>query len=92
MIFPRKKVTHNVRPWWETSAPSKSSRGKVFIIALLSSCLGGFLGVTATGGTIFNSANIVNSSSTIERAPDSVAGIAARVLFALDREIGTDTI
>jgi putative serine protease PepD len=74
MIFPRKKVTHNVRPWWETSAPSKSSRGKVFIIALLSSCLGGFLGVTATGGTIFN------SSSTIERAPDSVAGIAARVL------------
>ena len=80
MIFPRKKVTHNVRPWWETSAPSKSSRGKVFIIALLASCLGGFLGVTATGGTIFNSANIVNSSSTIERAPDSVAGIAARVL------------
>jgi putative serine protease PepD len=80
MIFPRQKVTHSVRPWWETSAPSKSSRGKVFIIALLASCLGGFLGVTATGGTIFNSANIVNSSSTIERAPDSVAGIAARVL------------
>ena len=80
MIFPRKKVTPNVRPWWETSAPSKTSRGKVFIIALLASCLGGFLGVTATGGTIFNSANIVNSSSTIERAPDSVAGIAARVL------------
>jgi putative serine protease PepD len=26
---------------------------------LLASCLGGFLGVTATGGTIFNSANIV---------------------------------
>ena len=80
MIFPRKKAIHNVRPWWETSAPSKSSRGKVFIIALLASCLGGFLGVTATGGTIFNSANIVDSSSTIERAPDSVAGIAARVL------------
>jgi putative serine protease PepD len=80
MIFPRKKVAHNVRPWWETSAPSKSSRGKIFIIALLASCLGGFLGVTATGGTIFNSANIVSSSSTIERAPDSVAGIAARVL------------
>jgi len=80
MIFPRKKVTHNARPWWETSAPSKSSRGKIFITALLASCLGGFLGVTATGGTIFNSANIVSSSSTIERAPDSVAGIAARVL------------
>ena len=80
MIFPRKKAIHNVRPWWETSAPSKSSRGKVFIIALLASCLGGFLGVTATGATIFNSANIVYSSSTIERAPDSVAGIAARVL------------
>lgn len=80
MIFPRKKAIHNVRPWWETSAPSRSSRSKIFITALLASCLGGFLGVTATGGTIFNSANIVDSSSTIERAPDSVAGIAARVL------------
>ena len=80
MIFPRKNSVKNVRPWWEASAPAKSSKSKIFLIALLASCLGGFLGVTATGGTIFSSANIVNSSSTIERAPDSVAGIAQRVL------------
>ncbi|CAB4336096.1 MAG: PDZ domain-containing protein [Actinobacteria bacterium] len=80
MIFPKKNSVETTRPWWETSAPIKSSRSKIFITALLASCLGGFLGVTATGGTIFSSANIVNSSSTIERAPDSVAGIAQRVL------------
>ena len=80
MIFPRKKSAENPRPWWETNLPAKSSRSKIFITALLASCLGGFLGVTATGGTIFSSANIVRSSSIIERAPDSVAGIAQRVL------------
>jgi len=80
MIFPRKRKAVTNRPWWESSAPAKSSRGKIFFTALLASCLGGFLGVTATGSSLFNSANIVNSSSTIERAPDSVAGIAQRVL------------
>ena len=80
MIFPKKNSVETVRPWWETSTPTKSSKSKIFITALLASCLGGFLGVSATGGTIFNGANIVNSSSTIERAPDSVAGIAQRVL------------
>ena len=80
MIFPRKKPAEAVRPWWETNIPAKSSRSKIFVTALLASCLGGFLGVTATGGSLFSGANIVNSSSTIERAPDSVAGIAKRVL------------
>jgi putative serine protease PepD len=80
MIFPRKNSLQTVRPWWETSAPAKSPKSKIFITALLASCLGAFLGISATGGTIFSRANIVNSSSTIERAPDSVAGIAQRVL------------
>jgi putative serine protease PepD len=80
MIFPKKNSVETVRPWWETSTPAKNSKSKIFVTALLASCLGGFLGVSATGGTIFGGANIVNSSSTIERAPDSVAGIAQRVL------------
>ena len=80
MIFPRKNRPQTVRPWWETPAPQKKSRGNIFIVALLASSLGGFLGVTASGGNLFHMANIVDSSSTIERAPDSVAGIAKRVL------------
>ena len=80
MIFPRKKTPQTIRPWWETPSPQKASRSSIVLVALLASCLGGFLGVSATGGNLFHSANIVDSSSTIERAPDSVAGIAKRVL------------
>jgi putative serine protease PepD len=50
------------------------------LIALLAGSVGGFLGITATGASIFNGANLVSSNSVIERAPDSVAGIAQRVL------------
>jgi len=80
MIFPRKKNTELAHAWWEIPTSKKSSRGNVVLIALLAGSVGGFLGVNSSGGTIFRSANIVSSSSTIERAPDSVAGIAARVL------------
>jgi putative serine protease PepD len=50
------------------------------LIALLAGSVGGFLGITATGASIFNGANLVSSNSVIQRAPDSVAGIAQRVL------------
>ena len=80
MIFPRKKQVEAIRPWWETPARAKTSKSNVVLVALFASCIGGFLGVSATGGNIFHTANIVDSSSTIERAPDSVAGIARRVL------------
>jgi putative serine protease PepD len=42
--------------------------------------LGGILGGDATKGLISSGVNLVSSTSTIERSPDSVAGIAARVL------------
>ena len=80
MIFPRAKSAKAAPPWWESGSRNKSSRTNIVVIALFASSIGGVLGVTATGGGFFQGANLVSSSSVIERAPDSVAGIAARVL------------
>lgn len=81
MIFPRKKEVQAVpAAWWQAPAPSKSGKGTVALIAVLAGSLGGFLGVNAAGGDLFNRAQLVSSTSTIQRAPDSVAGIAQRVL------------
>jgi putative serine protease PepD len=81
MIFPRKKeIQAAPAAWWQAPAPSKSGKGTVALIAVLAGSLGGFLGVNAAGGDLFNRAQLVSSTSTIQRAPDSVAGIAQRVL------------
>ena len=81
MIFPRNKnTTPAPSPWWQAPTPAKSAKGSLVLIALLAGSLGGFLGVNATGGSLFREVNLVSSTSTIERAPDSVAGIAQRVL------------
>lgn len=80
MIFPRVKRSEHSPPWWESGSKSKSSRVTIVLVALLASSIGGLLGTTATGGALFQGTNLVSSSSVIERAPDSVAGIAARVL------------
>jgi putative serine protease PepD len=81
MIFPRNK-NNSPAPvaWWQSPAPAKSAKGNVVLIAVLAGSLGGFLGVNAAGGSLFHKVNLVSSTSTIERAPDSVAGIAQRVL------------
>lgn len=81
MIFPKKKNSNSVTtPWWQAPTASKSAKGNLVVVALLAGSLGGFLGVNAAGGSLFRNANLVSSTSTIERAPDSVAGIAQRVL------------
>lgn len=81
MIFPRVKNTMPASgAWWQAPTPSKSAKGNLVLIALLAGSLGGFLGVNAAGGSLFREVNLVSSTSTIERAPDSVAGIAQRVL------------
>ena len=80
MIFPRNKRAEFAPPWWEGNRTTKNSRGNIFLVALLAGSVGGFLGVNASGGAIFRQSNLVLSSSVIERAPDSVAGIAKRVL------------
>ena len=81
MIFPRNKnVQAPPASWWQGPAPAKSTKGNLVLIAVLAGGLGGFLGVNAGGGSLFRGANLVSSTSTIQRAPDSVAGIAQRVL------------
>lgn len=81
MIFPRQKSAQPAtNAWWQAPTSSKSSKGSLVLIALLAGSLGGFLGVNAGGGSPFRDVNLVTSTSTIERAPDSVAGIAQRVL------------
>ena len=81
MKFPREKQLTPVSiPWWQAAPAPKSSKANTVLIALLAGSIGGFLGVNATGGGFFGGADLVSSTSTIERAPDSVAGIAQRVL------------
>ena len=81
MIFPRNKIKHEVpAPWWQPPAARKSSKGNAVLIAVLAGSIGGVLGVNASGGDLFNRVQLVSSTSTIQRAPDSVAGIAQRVL------------
>ena len=81
MIFPRNKKSQAApAAWWQSPAPAKSGKGTVALIAVLAGSVGGFLGVNAAGGDFFNRVQLVSSTSTIQRAPDSVAGIAQRVL------------
>ena len=80
MIFPRKKVAPVAAPWWQAKPSSKNSKGSLALIAVLAGGVGGILGVNASGASLFNRVNLVSSTSTIERAPDSVAGTAQRVL------------
>jgi putative serine protease PepD len=52
----------------------------IVVLALVAGLLGGVLGGDATKGLISSGVNLVSSTSTIERSPDSVAGLSARVL------------
>ena len=66
----------------ESTAGNKRSMptASIVVLALVAGLLGGILGGDATKGLISSGVNLVTSTSTIERSPDSVAGIAARVL------------
>jgi len=81
MIFPRNKKSQAApAAWWQSPTPAKSGKGTAALVAVLAGSVGGFLGVNAAGGDFFNRVQLVSSTSTIQRAPDSVAGIAQRVL------------
>lgn len=80
MKFPRKNKVITPRPWWESSAKKHSSNLNLLFVAVIAGVIGGILGSNASTGWIPYRANLVSSTSTIERKPDSVAGIAQRVL------------
>ena len=80
MKFPRKNNVVAPRPWWETSTKKSSSNINTLFVAVIAGVIGGILGSNASTGWIPYRANLVSSTSTIERRPDSVAGIAQRVL------------
>ena len=77
------------KPWWQPAqeqsksftynTQQKRNPNSFFIlltvlVSLVSGAIGATIGRTASGN-----ANIVSTSNSIERAPDSIAGIAARV-------------
>ncbi len=80
----RKTKAHSDAPWWNSQDFPRSNKGvtpgAVVILAIIAGIIGGALGVNASGGFFGGKANLVSASNSIERKPDSVAGLANRVL------------
>lgn len=74
----------NDGPWW--IAPSRNGLGRsvslrtVAIVAIIAGLIGGVFGASSSGSLFGKRANLVKSTSAIERPAGSVAEIAARVL------------
>jgi putative serine protease PepD len=82
------------QPWWQpvdsqpksftyntfggSSFSKKNPNSFLILVTVLVSLVSGAIGATI-GRTTSGSANIVSTQNSIERAPDSIAGIAARV-------------
>jgi putative serine protease PepD len=84
-IFSSKKKSTELppAPWWQ--ANSVRSRGSIsigsaVILALVAGVIGGSFGAGSSGGLFNRGVNLVSGNNSIERKPDSVAGIASRVL------------
>jgi putative serine protease PepD len=80
----RKKRARVDAPWWNSQDFARTNRGvtpgSVVVLAIIAGLVGGALGINASGGFFGGKANLVTASNTIERKPDSVAGLANRVL------------
>ncbi|MGI9195072.1 MAG: S1C family serine protease [Candidatus Nanopelagicus sp.] len=78
-------------PWWQASAETKpvrvvSSRStsNFFVVAVVIALIAGGFGAAIGRGSATNlGANLVQTTNSIERAPDSIAGVAARVIPAV---------
>ena len=76
-------------PWWisehpvvtESDVKKRNSRNVSFSLAIIMALIAGVVGsfVGRTSATLDSKTNLVTTKSTIERKPDSIAGIAARV-------------
>jgi putative serine protease PepD len=80
----RKSRARDDAPWWNSQDFSQSRRGvspgSVVVLAVIAGIVGGVLGINATGGFFGGKANLVSATNSVERKPDSVAGLANRVL------------
>lgn len=78
-------------PWWQASAETKpvrivSSRStsNFFVVAVVIALIAGGFGAAIGRSSATNlGANLVQTTNSIERAPDSIAGLAARVIPAV---------
>ena len=80
----RKSKTPTYAPWWNSQDFPRSNKGvtpgALVVLAIIAGLVGGALGINASGGFFGCKANLVSASNAIERKPDSVAGLANRVL------------
>ena len=78
-------------PWWQASTEPKhvriissKSNSNFFVVAVVIALIAGGFGAAIGRGSATNiGANLVQTSNSIERAPDSIAALAARVIPAV---------
>ena len=78
-------------PWWQASAETKQVRivssrstSNFFVVAVVIALIAGGFGAAIGRSSATNlGANLVQTTNSIERAPDSIAGLAARVIPAV---------
>lgn len=78
-------------PWWQSSSEPKQvrivssrSNSNFFVVAVVIALIAGGFGAAIGRSSATNiGANLVQTSSSIERAPDSIAALAARVIPAV---------
>ena len=78
-------------PWWQASTEPKQvriissrSNSNFFVVAVVIALIAGGFGAAIGRGSATNiGANLVQTSNSIERAPDSIAALAARVIPAV---------
>ena len=78
-------------PWWQPSGEIKQvrviqskSNTNFFVLALVIALIAGGIGAVVVRSTTTNiGANLVETNNKVERAPDSIAALAARVIPAV---------
>ena len=78
-------------PWWQSDAETKPaqlvkvrSNSNFFVIAVVIAVIAGGIGAVVGRSSSTNlGANLVQTNNTVERAPDSIAALAARVIPAV---------
>ena len=78
-------------PWWQPSGEIKQirviqskSNNNFFVLAVVIALIAGGIGAAVGRSTTTNiGANLVETNNKVERAPDSIAGLAARVIPAV---------